>query len=314
MNEQIRFLDGLFLMKYGAEKTYGKQKVEIYWKAFTRFDNPTNDYALYPTQWNNQGMNSSINIDITRSYSYLHGYGELKTQLRGSFLSAYDYSRMSAAWINHYNFWKLELHTRVFAQAMLGTNIAPESMLNLSGGNSEEMMENKFVRSRGFVPDQWLGYGDNYNHFQFAGGLNIRGYAGYMVPVNYQDNQFYLNTGTLGGAINAELDFDKLIHLTPKKLSSYFHFDLYFFGDAGYLENQFNPGANNTLTEKTFINTGLIASAGNGIAFTIKKWGKYDEAKPLTLRCDIPWFLSNAPFVDGQNIRLRWIVGLNRSF
>ena len=314
MNENFRFIDGLFLFKYGVEKTYGKRKVEIYWKAFKRFNNSDIDYVLYPTQWGNQGTNGSLNIDITHNYSYMHGYGELKAQIRGSLLSNYDYSRLTETWINHHNFGKLELHTRVFVQAMMGNNIAPESMLNLAGGNSEEMMENKFVRSRGFVPNQWLGYGDNYNHFQFAGGMNIRGYAGYLVPVNFNNFQYYLNSGTAGASVNAELDFDKLIPLTPKRLSPYFHFDLYFFGDAGYLENQFVPSLSNNINEKTLLNTGLIASAGNGIIFTIKKWGKFDEAKPLTIRFDMPWYLSNAPYVDGQNFRFRWIVGLNRAF
>ena len=314
MNENFRFIDGLFLFKYGVDKTFGKRKVEIYYKGFRRFNNSDIDYTLYPTQWGTQGANGSLNIDITNSYSYTRGYGELKGQIRGSFLSNYDYSRISETWINHHYFGKLELHTRVFLQAMMGSNIAPESMLNIAGGNSEEMMENKYLRSTGFVPTQWLGYGADYNHFQFAGGLNVRGYAGYLVPVNYNNFQYFMNSGTTGASINTELDFDKFIPLNPRRLSPYFHFDLYFFADAGYLENQVVPAISNNLTEKTIINSGVIASAGNGIVFTIKRWGKYDEAKPLSIRFDMPWFLSNTPYVDGQNFRFRWIVGLNRSF
>ncbi|MFN9520281.1 MAG: hypothetical protein ACK574_11210, partial [Bacteroidota bacterium] len=66
--------------------------------------------------------------------------------------------------------------------------------------------------------------------------------------------------------------------------------------------------------QSLLINTGWMASAGSGFALTIKKWGKLDKAKPLTIRVDLPLFLSNSPFVDGQNLRMRWLVGLNRAF
>jgi aminopeptidase N len=254
-----------------------------------------------------------MNIDMTRYYSNPGGYGILKEELRGSFLSDYDYSKLALTWINHQDIWKLELHTRLFLQTMYGNNPAPESMLNIAGGNNEEMMDNAFIRSRGFVPAQWLGYGDNYNHFQFAGGLNIRGYAGYLVPVNSGNQQFYLYSGMNGASVNAELDFDKLIPLQPKGLRHFVHVDLYLFGDAGYLERQYLAGTNG-FSENTFLNTGLLASAGDGIAVTIKRFGNLNEIRPLTLRCDMPWFLSNTPYVDGQNFRFRWIVGLSRAF
>jgi hypothetical protein len=57
-----------------------------------------------------------------------------------------------------------------------------------------------------------------------------------------------------------------------------------------------------------------MASAGAGTAFTIKRWSKYDEIKPFTIRFDVPFFLSTSPFVDGEYVKFRWIVAVNRSF
>lgn len=315
MIEQVKYLDGLYQIKFGTSFTSNKTKLSIYWKDFFRPYISDVDYLLYPSAWNSYMRNGSINIDATRKYSYTKVYGELSCNIRSSFISDYDYSRVSLTWINHLNIGKFELHTRFFEQGMIGNNPAPESMLMLAGGNSEEMMDNAFTRSRGFVPTNWLGYGSDYNHFQFAGGLNIRGYAGYMVPVSMNGNQYYLFQGNSGGAINAELDFDKFIPLSPRMFNKFLHFDLYFFGDVGMIQYQYlNTGSAIANSNNGVINSDIMASAGNGIAMTIKRWGNLTEIKPITIRFDVPWYLSNAPFVDGQNIRMRWVVGLNRSF
>ena len=77
---------------------------------------------------------------------------------------------------------KIDINTRFFAQIGSGLRIANESSLYLAGANPEELMENKFTRSIGFINNAWAGYGNNINHFQQAGGLNLRGYAGYLAP------------------------------------------------------------------------------------------------------------------------------------
>jgi aminopeptidase N len=185
--------------------------------------------------------------------------------------------------------------------------------LYLAGMSPEEMMENKFIRSRGFVPNEWLGYGANYNHFQAGGGLNIRGYAGYVVPKNVNATQVQLYSGDGGAAVNLELDVDGLVPFTPGRLASYLHLDAYLFGDAGVIQRTFQAGEAG-FSEEQEVESGLMASAGAGFALTIKKWGQWDKAKPLTLRFDIPAFLNNTPFVDGDYVKFRWVVGVNRSF
>ncbi len=313
LNYNIRNLDGLLMGKVGIERGFKNGLVELYFKGLRRPKASDLDYLLYPAQWQSGKRNNSVNLDMQANYTYSNGYGELKETFRAPFFSDYDYSRITISWINHHNLWKFELHSRLFMQVMDGSNIAPESQLYLAGANPEEMMDNKFIRSRAFVPTNWLGYGNDVNHFHAGGGLNIRGYAGYVMPKDISNTQVYLFTGRSGSSVNMEVDFDKLVPFSPGRFASYVHLDTYLFADAGYISTEFKAGEYG-LTEDKMVSSDLLASAGTGIALTIKRWGKLDEAKPLTLRFDMPLFLNNTPFVDGEYLRFRWIAGISRSF
>jgi len=70
-----------------------------------------------------------------------------------------------------------------FYASVLTGDIAPESQLYLAGANPEEMFENKYHRSAGIIPATWFAFGQLSNSYHAAGGLNVRGYAGYLVPV-----------------------------------------------------------------------------------------------------------------------------------
>jgi aminopeptidase N len=309
----LRALDGLEFLHTGIELTHKQYVFDISYKSLLRANTSDLDYLLFPSEWTAQKQNSTLNIDISRNYQYRYGNGSLKYGLRTTLFGDYSYSRVNAQWINSQKVFASALRSRVFVQVMQGTDIAPESRLFLNGANPEEMMDNKFLRSRAFVPVQWLGYGNNYNHFHAAGGLNIRGYAGYLTPRLAENLQLFMYRGSTGLAGNFEWDIDDYIKFTPARISPYLHLDAYLFGDVGLLENEFKAGENGLLKQTT-INTGWMASAGSGFALTIKKWGKLDKAKPLTIRVDLPLLLSNTPFVDGQNFKMRWLVGLNRAF
>jgi hypothetical protein len=55
--------------------------------------------------------------------------------------------------------------------------------------------------------------------------------------------------------------------------------------------------------------------AGAGALFTIKSWGKYQKIQPLSIRFDMPLYLSDRPYVDNTgNFAFRWVVGINRAF
>ena len=81
-----------------------------------------------------------------------------------------------------------KLSSRVFLQIGTGDNWAKESRLHLAGANNEELMYNKYTRARGYIPQDYLGFGNTTNHYHAGGGLNLRGYSGYLVPSENNNN------------------------------------------------------------------------------------------------------------------------------
>ena len=185
-----------------------------------------------------------------------------------------------------------------------------QSALYLASNNPEQRLDNKFTRASGFVPDEWLGYGQDINHFQQGGGLNLRGYAGYLAPEQSTDTagvqvlqQGF--AGKTGAAVNAELDFDRYLRFNPFRLSRYFQVDTYLFADAGLMQLQ-RPTDGQTFWGK------LRADAGVGTALTMK-FGPL-KINPLTLRFDMPLFVSSTPAVSPEHVQFRYVVGVNRAF
>ncbi len=307
---QSRVLDGLVLNKIGVEKTKGSwvyklnvksmRRVQLYYlPGYTGYY--ANGFNIYPNLSSYDQWNNTLNLELDKYYGNAIGNGKITVGLRSSTIySDFDYAALYLNIVQTKNLHQFELRTRLHAEYITGTHIAPESQLYLAGANPEEMVENKYTRSAGIVPASWASYGDNYNHFQAGGGLNIRGYAGYYTPVNDNNKQYLLYSGNKGAAINMELDFDNYIRFKPRLLNN-FHMDMYLFGDAGILQQ-------NT------VSTNLMASAGPGLALTVKRWAYFDELKPLTIRFDMPVYLSNTPFVDQENFQFRWLIGVNRSF
>ena len=112
--------------------------------------------------------------------------------------------------------------------------------------------------------------------------------------------------GNSGFSINTELEFDNIIQLKrARKLKSHFDFDSYLFVDAGVL-SYIN-------TDKKSQWSSWRADAGVGASFTIKRWFKLYNTKPLTIRFDIPFVVSNAPAGE-NNVAFRWVLGFNRAF
>ena len=322
---QSRILDGMFLNKIGLEKTSEQNTYRLYAKSMRRvqlyylpaFQNTNIAYGPFvPNLSSYDEWNNSLNIEWERGFSYLKGNAKLLVGLRSaSLFSNFDYAGINVLLTQNHPIYKLELRSRVFASLLTGTNIAPESQVYLAGANPEEMLENKFARSAGLMPSDWFQYGQTGNHFQMGGGLNLRGYAGYLVPVMDGVSQQYLYRGNRGIAANFELDFDNYLPLRVGKLSRYFHIDAYLFMDAGIMGVNKLSNTDKTLgATNSNLNTGIMASAGQGFIFTIKRWGVLDEIKPLNIRFDMPLFLSNAPYTDQQNFKFRWVLGINRSF
>jgi hypothetical protein len=57
-----------------------------------------------------------------------------------------------------------------------------------------------------------------------------------------------------------------------------------------------------------------LADAGLGATLTISKWGPLTEFKPLTIRFDMPLFLSRVPANEKDYFQFRWLISINRAF
>jgi len=218
---------------------------------------------------------------------------------------------------------KLKFNTRFFMQYGTGKYWPSESQLYLAGASPEELMDNKFTRSQGFFPMEWVGYGASTNHFHAGGGLNLRGYAGYLAPEGLPDGNIrFAYKGVSGASFNAELEFEQLFKRKRYSKFAYRHYgflkfsywlkttfklNMYLFGDIGLI-NYNNYYEDLALSD-------FRADAGLGTALTIRRWGPLQTVNPLTIRFDMPLFLNRIPATDnGEFVKFRWIIGISRAF
>ena len=280
-------------------------------------------YLLTPHMYNNHGdiistwqyneFNNSITVGLKHEYAYsTYGKGSYEFKFRSSaFTNDYNYNQSSFTWLNNQTiFKKLVLKTRVFAQYGAGYNTTTESALYLSGANPEEMADNLFTRAAGIIPTSWTTYGTDVNYLQQGGGLDIRGYSGYaFIATDSKGTPLYAYYGTSGASVNAELEFNRLVHFNPRFLKNTFALTTYLFGDAGVIN--LTPFASEKLPLEF---TTIIADAGAGAALTIQRWGPLQLVHPLTLRFDVPFFLNGVPYAEQNYVQYRFVVGIGRSF
>lgn len=308
-----RLLDGLEQYEGGFRWDIPFTSTALYTnlKFMLRRDSADLTYLIQPDLWQPGALNSTWTTGVTHDYDHAKGDGDLRLELRTAGIgAAMPFAQVAATANNNTRLGKLLLRTRAFAQ--YGTGDTPrESRLYLAGASPEEMMDDKYVRSIGFVPFDWMGYGADINHFHHGGGLGLRGYAGYLAPEDIGGGHTILTyAGNTGAAINAELDLDGLVRFRPGKLAQYLHLDVYLFGDVGTMGYR-------TATDLGTPQIKLAlprADAGAGVAFTIKRFGPLDNLKPLTIRFDMPLALSNIPAGETEHVAFRYVVGIGRSF
>jgi len=320
----VRLLDGLVYGRIGHnwrpnENIFAQFYFQTLWRPLL-YDL---DYLLYPNEWSSDKKrpNNTFNIALSRNYQTLHNKGFATVTLRAPFLGgnepdAFNYSYAQLEAVNTMQLHKFEIRSRIFGRAGMGTRVPYESALWLAGANPEEMMENKYTRSAGFIPDDWSDISRyETNHFQMGGGLNLRGYAGYFISDERNGEVLIGYKGRSGAAMNIEVDYDGYIKLQPKFTRNWLHIDAYAFADGGVIElsriNSVNDYYNATPTTMV---SDFRLDAGLGFAATIKKWGIFDQAKPLTLRFDMPFFINRPPFADPQYLGFRYVVGIGRTF
>lgn len=318
-----RFLDGEWYHRGGLNwQTNDNNLIQVYAQTMWRTDTNAFNYLIYPNEWSSlPGLpNSSLNASWTHAYNYIHGSGQYKFSFRAPFLTgnsanAFNYAYGQLEAINNNHFGKLDVKTRLFGRYGTGTNIPSESALFLAGASPEEMMEDKYTRTAAFIPVEWQGISQyNVNHFQEGGGLNLRGYAGYFIADERNSSVLIGYKGRSGASANVEVDVDNYIPLHPRFTKNWLHADLYGFADGGVMQlSQYTLPAYYNTTPTTMWSD-FRFDAGVGMALTIKKWGVFDKAKPLTLRFDVPLFLNRAPYGNPEYATFRYVVGINRAF
>ena len=304
-----RMLDGLRLNKLGLEKYDYSKKNRFYINLKSMYRPTFSDlkYLIYDG-WEKDKFNNTTSIGWTHYYRYSIGKGSFNVHLvNSSLLSDYSYSKASFESLHSTKIGKTTLKTRVFAQYGTGDNWASESKLFLAGANPEELMENKFTRSQGFVPQDWTTYGATTNNFQMGGGLNLRGYAGYLVPETNQYNEYVeAYKGHSGAAINAELEIHEILPIIKNQPS----FKTYIFGDAGLINTS-------TITKENYKEafSDLRADAGIGFAVNLNGRRNFEMTKPLIFRVDIPFILTRYPDIDESYLQInRFVIGVGRAF
>jgi aminopeptidase N len=147
-----------------------------------------------------------------------------------------------------------------------------------------------------------------------GGGLNLRGFAGYYTPDNRNGSILTSYKGRSGASINLEVDVDKYFSIRPKFTKNWLHVDVYGFADAGVMELSYYSGTDIYNLSPASKMSDVRMDAGIGTAFTIKKWGAFDKARPLTIRFDMPFFINRAPYSHPEYTAFRYVVGINRTF
>ncbi|MDX2173060.1 MAG: M1 family metallopeptidase [Bacteroidota bacterium] len=308
---QVKSLDGLDAALIGFEKKSNNDKTRLYAhvKAMLRDLPQDMVYLINNQEWGYQKLNSAIHVGLEHNYKYKRGLGNIKMNLRSSaFTNDYDYSAATITTVNKNDLGKININTRVFGQIGFGSKLPSESMLYVAGANNEDLMDNKYTRSMGFVPPDWGNYGNVTNHFTAGGGLGLRGYSGYLLAQLNKDGTYNYNyKGTTGAAFNTEIEFGELFKkLNPKFLKNSVKIQPYAFADAGII--------NTSVSNKANVMSDLMVDAGVGTTFTIARWGPLYNIKPLTVRFDVPFFINRLPFAEKDYIQFRWMIGINKAF
>ncbi|MBS1646660.1 MAG: M1 family metallopeptidase [Bacteroidetes bacterium] len=306
----VRYLNGLGAGLVGFERKSNNEKWRFYaqLKAMQRFDTSALNYLIYRGEWSSvKNMNSAASAGADYHYAYKRGIGFINIHVRTPFLGDYNYSYVSGTATNKTYFGKVGLHTRFFIQYGIGTNVPKESMLYAAGANPEELMDSKYTRAMGIFQPFSFGATTTNVNFAAGGGLNLRGYMGYLLPsVDSKGNYHYNYQGTSGAAVNAELDFSRFFNFISKASKQSVAFGTYLFGDAGVM-NTSNPNSALTLSS-------VMVDAGIGTTFTIQRWWKLQGIKPLTIRADFPLFVNHLPYVESNYFQFRCMIGISRAF
>lgn len=308
---EARHLDGIALGKLEWSKEINdiwafSLAEKIMWK--TAGENIIYDYQPYNTWGYNTAADNSVTLNLMFKKAITQSiYKSSKLTLRSSFLSINPYSYAELDNNVSFSINKFKLKTRFFGR--LGTGLSRPTSINAGGANGEQMLENPFMRSVSFFPNDWTSLGNSNAHLHYGGqGMNLRGYAfrDYIIA----DNTYIgLNNKNTGYAANGQLNFENFIPLKFNKLKENVGFEMYVFGDIGQLGNIDN------LYNFNYNKSPWLVDAGVGASLTIKRFWYMNNFKPTTFRFDIPAYLSHPAKEDqGESFKFRWLIGIDKAF
>ncbi len=231
-----------------------------------------------------------------KRWTYFSGSGRLRLQLRGGLYGRY-YGIASAEYQDRRALpagmvWR----SRVFGYTS-GGEVPAQAMLYVAGGSPEAMLTNKFYRSVGFFPAGWYGYGPVTRPFYYPGGLNLRGYAGYVLPHDTGAAQTRNYRTRHGISYSTELSLPSFMQWRNR----FFHLLPYAFADVGTYVVPAGGGSQWTTPR---------ADAGVGFHFQWKYgWRPY----LFRLSADFPFFLSHVPYAEKGNLAFRYRISVAAS-
>ncbi|MCX8080610.1 MAG: M1 family metallopeptidase [Bacteroidia bacterium] len=310
---QGRYMEQMGLGLAGMERFNESRSWRFYTHAkVMHHKNPK--YLIHSKEWAKDSVANAVNgawhAGADYQYYYYFGSGKINMNFRAPiFTNNYDFSSFQLSAVNKNRFWKFDWNTRFFAQLGWGSRAPSESMLYVYGANNEDIIEDKFIRAYGIVPRTWGGFGEVTGHFHYGGGLNLRGYSGYLLPVDLPDGtQAFEYKGFSGTSINMELEFGRLLSfLAIKKWQRYVALQPYLFADAGIISiTPFDAWKSRWSFP--------MVDAGAGVALNIKRWGVLSNLNPLVIRADFPFFINRLPKKEKDYVQLRWVIGVERAF
>ena len=250
-------------------------------------DSP-NVYALIPDGWS-AGRHIFSRMTYRKHWKYFSGGGRLQISLRGG-LSGRYYGVATAEYQEHRRLpGGMTWRSRLFGYTAAG-DVPAQAMLYVAGGGPEDMLSNKYYRAVGFFPSAWRGYGAVTGPLYYPGGLNLRGYAGYVLPHDTGAAQTWNYRTRRGVSYSAQVSLPRMLQWRNR----FFDFLPYVFADVGtYTVAQ--GGAQRWVMPRS--------DAGPGFDFRWKYgWRPY----LFNVSVDFPVFLSHVPYAEPGHWAFRY--------
>lgn len=266
------------------------RELSVGFRAEHRFDD---DYLLYDQLWQDQWLYiASANLNIHDEGSL--GRYVLSLSTDGNVAgSASEFLRSEIAFHQQADLSdNFVLYGRIYS-GFATEQTAPEYLFTPSFKPARFWMDSGLTRARGTIPPNWMAHGN----IQVTGGPGLRGY-------NDQDIQA-LNNGfaplyTSLSSLNLELDYpnplDRQIRDIPI-IGEFMNLRSYLFFDTG-----------TSLGLTSFEEERVLSDAGLGFLFSINIPDYLGKQRGLSIRYDLPLWLSN-PGTE-STFEFRHLIGI----